>query len=54
MGGALIIPLVALLFPILLLLTALLFDAAIIAWTVYRTWHDRVHWHSHLRRVDHR
>jgi hypothetical protein len=54
MGGALIIPLVALLFPILLLLTALFIDAAIIAWAVYRSWHDRVHWHWHLRRVAHR
>lgn len=52
MGGVLIIPLVALLFPILLLLTALFFDAAIIAWTVYRSWHDRAH--RHLRRVPHR
>jgi hypothetical protein len=41
MGGALIIPLVALLFPILLLITALVFDAVIILWTLYRSWHDR-------------
>ena len=51
MGGALIIPLVALLCPVLLLLAAITFDAAVIAWAVYRTWHDRLGWHG--RRLRH-
>ncbi|HEY4953804.1 MAG TPA: hypothetical protein VII02_02860 [Gemmatimonadaceae bacterium] len=49
MGGALIIPLVALLFPILLLITALVFDAVVISWTLYRSWHDRRREHSGRR-----
>jgi hypothetical protein len=49
MGGALIIPLVALLFPILLLITALVFDAVVISWTLYRSWHDRRRAHSGRR-----
>jgi hypothetical protein len=43
MGGApLIIPLVALVIPIALLLFAILFDAAVLVWAAYRTWHDRI------------
>jgi hypothetical protein len=49
MGGALIIPLVALLFPILLLVMALAFDAAVITWTIYRSWHDRAQRHGQHR-----
>ena len=51
MGGALIIPLVALLFPILLLLAAIIFDAAVISLVAYRMWHDRLRWH--WRRLPH-
>lgn len=53
MGGApIIIPLVALVIPILFLLVAIVFDAAIISWVVYRVWHDRGHTRS--RRLQHR
>ena len=52
MGGAFIIPLVALLFPILLLLAALILDAAFISWVAYRLWHDRSH--GRLWRAIHR
>lgn len=44
MGGAIIIPLVALLFPILLLLAVIILDAGLVFWAAYRMWHDRVHW----------
>lgn len=51
MSGAFIIPLLALLFPIVLLLIALLFDAAFVSWAAYRLWHDRPqHW---IRRLLH-
>lgn len=44
MGGApLVIPLVALVIPIALLLFAIAFDAAVLAWAAYRTWHDRLY-----------
>lgn len=44
MGGApLVIPLVALVIPIGLLLFAIVFDVAVIAWAAYRTWHDRLY-----------
>lgn len=53
MGGApIIIPLVALVIPILLLLAALLFDAVLISWAVYRVWRERVH--ARLGRLMHR
>lgn len=43
MGGApLIIPLVGLAIPIALLLCAAIFDVGVIAWALYRVWHDRV------------
>ena len=43
MGGApIVIPLVGLVFPIILLLLALLFDAAVVTWAGYRLWKDRV------------
>jgi hypothetical protein len=46
LGGApIIIPLVALVIPILLLLAALVFDAVLILWVVYRVRHDREHVH---------
>jgi hypothetical protein len=44
MGGApLVIPLVALVIPISLLLFAIVFDVAFLAWAAYRTWHDRLY-----------
>ena len=43
MGGALIvIPLVGLVIPILMLLLAVVFDLAVLMWTVYRLSHDHV------------
>ena len=45
MDGAIIIPLVALLFPILLLIAAIFFDAVLLSWAAYHAWHDRAHWH---------
>jgi hypothetical protein len=43
MGGApLIIPLVGLAIPIALLLCAAVFDVGVVAWALYRVWHDRV------------
>lgn len=39
-GALIVIPLVALVVPILLLLAAIVFDAAIVAWAMYRTVHD--------------
>ena len=35
-----VIPLVALVLPIAMLLAAIAFDAAIVAWAIYRTVHD--------------
>lgn len=44
MGAApLIIPLVALVIPILLLLAAIAFGVVYISWAVYRGWHEREH-----------
>lgn len=43
MTGALIIPLVALLFPILLLLTVVVLDAIFVVWAGYSLWHDAPH-----------
>jgi uncharacterized membrane protein YfcA len=46
MGGApIIIPLVALMIPVVFILGALVFDAVVVSWVVYRVWHDRRHWH---------
>jgi hypothetical protein len=45
MSGAFIIPLVALAFPIGLLLFAFFFDAAFVIWAAYRTWREHGHWH---------
>jgi hypothetical protein len=52
MGGAIVIPLVGLLFPIVLLVGAAASGGAVISWTAYRLWHDRerrhhlnLHWH---------
>lgn len=42
-AGPIIIPLVALLIPILLLLMAVVFDAVFVSWAAYRLWHDREH-----------
>jgi hypothetical protein len=48
-GALVVIPLVGLVFPILLLIAALLFDAVIGAWAIYRTVHDRLARHSSAR-----
>ena len=45
-GAPFIIPLVALLFPILLILAALFLDAVVVSWFMYRIWHDRGHPHA--------
>lgn len=47
MGGAVVIPLVGLLFPIMLGIGAVGIGGAVITYAVYRLWHDRVH-HSHF------
>ncbi len=39
-GALIVIPLVALVLPIAMLLAAIAFDAAIVAWAIYRTVHD--------------
>ena len=39
-GAPFVIALVGLVFPILLLLGALLFDAIFVLWTLSRVWHD--------------
>jgi hypothetical protein len=52
MGGAIIIPLVALVFPILLLIGAIAFEALFMSWSAYRMWHDRAH--GRLWRLLHR
>ncbi len=51
-AGPLVIPLVALVIPILLLLAALVFDALFISWVAYGAWHDRVR--ARMRRLLHR
>ena len=53
MGGApIIIPLVAVLIPVVFILGALVFDAVVVSWFVYRVWHDRqrFHWGRLLHR----
>lgn len=50
-AGPIIIPLVALLIPILLLLMAVVFDAVFVSWAAYRLWHDREH--GFLKRLIH-
>lgn len=40
-GALIVIPLLALVLPIVMLLAALVFDAAIAVWAIYRTLHDR-------------
>jgi hypothetical protein len=43
MGGApVVIALGGLIFPILLLLAAILFDLAVVVWFLTRWWHDRI------------
>lgn len=42
-GAPIIIPLVALVIPILFLLGAIVFDAAVISWVVYQVWRNRGH-----------
>jgi hypothetical protein len=49
MGGAIVIPLVALLFPILLLVVVVALDAAFISWIAYQVWHVRAHARQHGR-----
>lgn len=43
MGGAIVIPLVALLFPIMLIVAVVAFDAAFIFWFALQLWHGRSH-----------
>lgn len=44
MGGApVIVPLVALVFPIALLFAALLFDVALVCWALIRAWRSSEH-----------
>ena len=43
MTGTLIIPLVALRFPIMLLLMVVVLDAMFVVWAGYSLWHDRSH-----------
>jgi hypothetical protein len=50
-AGPIVVPLVALLIPILFLLLAVVFDAVFISWAAYRIWHDRQH--GYLKRVLH-
>jgi hypothetical protein len=40
-AAAVVIALVGLVFPIMLIFAALVFDAAVLMWAVYRLWHDR-------------
>jgi hypothetical protein len=40
-AAAVVIALVGLVFPIMLILTALVLDAAVLMWALYRLWHDR-------------
>lgn len=40
-GALVVVPLVALVFPIMLLIAALLIDAVVGAWAIYRVAHDR-------------
>ncbi len=52
MGGApIIVPLVALVFPIALLLAALVFDVVLVCWAVLHAWrsnpHPRLLWFMH-------
>jgi len=51
-GAPIIIPLVALVIPILFLLGAIVFDVAVISWVVYQVWRNRGHARS--RRLQHR
>jgi hypothetical protein len=51
-AAAVVIPLVALVFPILLLLAALAVDALMVTYVVYRMWTDR--WAGQLLRVGQR
>ena len=40
-AAAVVIALVGLVFPVMLLLTALVLDAAVLLWATYHLWHDR-------------
>ena len=43
MGGvAIVLVLCGLVFPISLLLLAVVFDAVVVAWVLFRAWHDSV------------
>ena len=49
MGGAIVIPLVALLFPIMLLVVVVALDTAFISWVALQLWNGRSHgriWHA--------
>ena len=51
-GAPLIIPLVAFVLPLILVLAALVFDAAFVVWLVYGLLHDRAR--ARWRRLLHR
>jgi len=40
-GAAVVIVLAGMLIPISMLVAAIVFDAAVVAWVVFREWHDR-------------
>lgn len=52
MGGVLVIPLVALVIPILLVVGVVVLDAMFFSWFAYHLWHDRKR--GSLRRLLHR
>lgn len=43
MGGAVVIPLVGLVFPIILGIGAVGIGGAVVSWVAFRMWHDRQH-----------
>lgn len=59
-GAFLVIVLCGLLLPIGMVLTAVVFDAVVVAWATYRLWHDdwapritRSFMHLHVPRLGH-
>jgi len=50
-GAAVVIVLAGMLIPISMLVAAIVFDAAVVAWVVFHEWHD--HWSPRLARLAH-
>jgi hypothetical protein len=48
-GAAVVIVLAGMLIPISMLVAAIVFDAAVVAWVVFQEWHD--HWSPRLARL---